>query len=475
MKYELLKRSHIKRNIIVAVIVVFILSAIILSFTQAKYRTTESIPLIQGTINFSPSDFNIVAMYLNKGDETVSTKKAPHVGYTLNTEQSTCVVDDEEVENGDILFENGNLTFQNMNYSGTKCSVYFDLIPDSEKPVINSIDGLFDENSITVSVNATDNVGIYYYYFKFDNGQEIRSENNTYTFKNLNSGQNYTISVRVEDAAGNAATSTEEMTAGLKGGEALLAGKNPPTKQTTDWLDGTTYYYNGSTPNNWLKFGNYYWRIVRINSDKTIRIIYQGTSTNDTGTIGNFRFNNKSNDTTYVGFKYSDRQTHGTDINSTVLDNLNSWYQNNLLSLANKIDGNAGFCGDRRQGSGSNYAAASRGNSPSLSCLTEDLYIIANSTIGNKSLSYPIGLITYDEIVLAGGSSSYFNTGSSYWTMAPYGYSDSAATVFCMHFVGALVNEKVDQLRGVRPVINLKSDVQLTGSGTITDPYVVVS
>ena len=63
MKYELLKRSHIKRNIIVAVIVVFILSAIILSFTQAKYRTTESIPLIQGTINFSPSDFNIVAMY----------------------------------------------------------------------------------------------------------------------------------------------------------------------------------------------------------------------------------------------------------------------------------------------------------------------------------------------------------------------------------------------------------------------------
>ena len=58
--------------------------------------------------------------------------------------------------------------------------------------------------------------------------------------------------------------------------------------------------------------------------------------------------------------------------------------------------------------------------------------------------------------------------------MTPYGFSDNAATVFCMYFVGALVNEKVDQLRGVRPVINLKSNVQLTGTGTIDDPYVVV-
>ena len=57
MKYEVLKRSHLKRNIIIALIVVGVISAIILNFTRAKYRTTESIPLIQGTINFSPSDF----------------------------------------------------------------------------------------------------------------------------------------------------------------------------------------------------------------------------------------------------------------------------------------------------------------------------------------------------------------------------------------------------------------------------------
>lgn len=80
------------------------------------------------------------------------------------------MVDDAEDENGDILFENGNLTFQNMNYSGTKCSVYFDLIPDSEEPTL-SISTSSTDNSITVVANASDNVGIYYYYFKIDNGE----------------------------------------------------------------------------------------------------------------------------------------------------------------------------------------------------------------------------------------------------------------------------------------------------------------
>ena len=63
MEFEVLKKKYLKRNILIAIAIVFIMSAIILSFTQAKYRVTESIPLIQGTINFSPSDFNIVAMY----------------------------------------------------------------------------------------------------------------------------------------------------------------------------------------------------------------------------------------------------------------------------------------------------------------------------------------------------------------------------------------------------------------------------
>ena len=56
MNFEVIKRSHVKRNILIGVLVVLILTAIILTFTKAKYKITESIPLVNGTINYELSD-----------------------------------------------------------------------------------------------------------------------------------------------------------------------------------------------------------------------------------------------------------------------------------------------------------------------------------------------------------------------------------------------------------------------------------
>ena len=39
---------------------------------------------------------------------------------------------------------------------------------------------------------------------------------------------------------------------------------------------GTSYYYRGTVENNWVKFAGYYWRILRINGDGSIRMIYAG-------------------------------------------------------------------------------------------------------------------------------------------------------------------------------------------------------
>ena len=50
MTFETLKKSHLKRNILIAVVVVAIISAVVLNFTRAKYRTTQSMPLLNGTI-----------------------------------------------------------------------------------------------------------------------------------------------------------------------------------------------------------------------------------------------------------------------------------------------------------------------------------------------------------------------------------------------------------------------------------------
>ena len=431
-----------------------------------------------------------MAVYLNKNGETISSDKVPHVGYTLNTEQSICEVNDVEDENIEIVYENGLLNFNGLGNKGTKCTAYFDLIPDSEKPVINAINSTSaDDTSITITVDATDNIGIYYYYYKLDNEEEIRVEKNSYTFEGLEKNSVHTITVRVEDAAGNEASVSEEVTVGLTAKDIILASANAPTATTTDWTGQTTYYYTGK-PNNWVQFAGFYWRIIRINGDGSIRMIYQGTSANATGTgtqIGTSQFNSSYNNNMYVGFKYTSGEVHGTGTNSTILgasssSSLNTWYSTNLADDAEYIDGNAGFCGDRTPYSGSGtgtteteYAAYNRlikSNNPSLQCDSRDVYTTTDSSSGNKSLTYPIGLLTADEYVLAGSGNSYLNTGQTYWTMSPYGY-DSFAVMFAVDSAGILSVDRVNRTHGVRPVINLKSAIAISGSGTTRDPYTI--
>ena len=73
--------------------------------------------------------------------------------------------------------------------------------------------------------------------------------------------------------------------------------------------EGESYYYRGAVKNNYVSFAGFIWRIIRRNGDGSIRIIYSGKSTSDTGdavTIGNSQFNSKFWDPTYVGYKYNE-------------------------------------------------------------------------------------------------------------------------------------------------------------------------
>ena len=73
--------------------------------------------------------------------------------------------------------------------------------------------------------------------------------------------------------------------------------------------EGESYYYRGAVKNNYVSFAGFIWRIIRRNGDGSIRMIYSGKSTSDTGdavTIGNSQFNSKYWDPTYVGYKYNE-------------------------------------------------------------------------------------------------------------------------------------------------------------------------
>ena len=427
MNFEVLKKSNLKRNILIAIVVVAIISAIVLNFTQAKYRTTQSIPLIQGTINYAPYDYKTVAMYVD--GEPVDT--LPEGKYEL-TSESYCTNEDNAKDESITLSydtDTQGLLITPMNKKGTKCYLYFE-------------EQLCPEGAIACNT---------------------------------------------------------------------IIAASKPQGETTDWTGQTTYYYTGN-PNNWVQFGtnssgqSLYWRIIRINGDGTIRMIYQGTGFNTSGTntqIGTSAFNSSYNNNMYVGFKYTSNQVHGTGTNSTILNTLNDWYSKNLVDEAEYLDGNAGFCGDRipstssssSNGSGGTgttityygayirlYNKGTSNSNPSLQCDSQDVYTTTDSSSGNKSLQYPIGLVTADEAALTGitwnnaNTGSYLYIGQDYWTMTPSNFhsASSRVIVFIVYDGGNLYRNIVNLARGVRPVINLRSDVSLSGSGTTSAPFKVV-
>ena len=252
--------------------------------------------------------------------------------------------------------------------------------------------------------------------------------------------------------------------------------------------DGEVYYFAGNPTDNWVKWAGFYWRIIRINGNGSIRMIYQGTSANTTGTetyIGESAFNSSYDRSEYVGLKYTSGEQHGQNTNSTIMGVLNTWYNSKLASYADDIDTNVGFCSDRNMASG--YSWSSQPSSDIYYAAYDRVAKTSNSVnpsfkCSNSSdlLKIPVGLITVDETVYAGlawnsnNSSNYLYTYEYYWTMSPRYFNGTAAGVFAVYSLGFLLNSNVSYARGVRPVVNLKADIQITGgNGTSTNPYIV--
>lgn len=126
-----------------------------------------------------------------------------------------------------------------------------------------------------------------------------------------------------------------------------------------------------------------------------------------------------------------------------------------------------------------------------LTCINQnDRFTVNDTTNDNGALTYPVGLIVADEVMMAGvgavaieNYSYYLYTGNFYWTMTPSGFSEGGPPDFdgdvllhAVTYYGGLGTAAFtyDNL-GVRPVLSLKSDVQLQGNGTMDSPFEVVS
>ncbi len=285
--------------------------------------------------------------------------------------------------------------------------------------------------------------------------------------------------------------------------------------KATESIAGNTpkdvYYFAGDAKNNWVKFGGFYWRIIRTNYDESIRLLYSGTSHNTTsGYIWTSAFNSPYNDPMLVGYMYgtsgslaSNRTNTNNSAIKTYIDN---WYKNNLSSYSKYISTEAVYCNDRELAPGStyntgntsfSYATKERLNTnktPTYNCTNiKDAFSGSNS---EAKLTYPIGLMTADEIAYAGGKEFtslpstyawyYLNsaggsiTGSTYWwSLSPFGWSGSYSTVwvvFGSSNPGYLSYTRAnDTSYGVRPAISLKSCIKYsTGNGAPETPYEIV-
>lgn len=310
------------------------------------------------------------------------------------------------------------------------------------------------------------------------------------------------------------------------------------------------YYYRGNVKNNNIIYAGYCWKIVRTTETGGVKIVYNGSPVNgkcsgDEPYINSsVAFNSLYSSLNSSGYMYGINSYSGSQIDeykahlsdmsivdssntnfenignkkfyfagrhtqnaksSTIKVEIDSWFQKNIEGTVyeNLLEDTV-WCNDRSISSiysldkySTNdseffYAGYDRlfyenGNrKPSLVCSRNIDKFTVNSSNGNGDLDYPIGMLTADEAVLAGGlayninsvSSFYLTDNNMMWLLTPFGFKSYYNRAFEL-YTGSLYNffHAVSTTNTVRPAVSLNSDVKITstGDGSIDNPLRVVA
>ncbi|MBQ6687151.1 MAG: hypothetical protein IJN03_01345 [Bacilli bacterium] len=344
-----------------------------------------------------------------------------------------------------------------------------------------------------------------------------------YTLKNESSTYNSSYLYEITDFGTSGDYIPAKTIKGSNAFSVVTASSDAGLYKAQDDL-GTSYYFRGAPTNNYVQFGTYaadttitfydetvlsektvevkagtpmYWRIVRINGDGSIRLIYDGTEkvvngVAHTAVIGMTPYTTNYDYVKYAGYTYD---VDGTETNSTVKGVVDAWYDKHLNTTYGKYIADSIFCNDRGEvttdESGRTYYAPyyrlSANKAPVLTCTNKDDRYTVSTELGNGKLTdaegnvRPIGLLTADEAIMAGAPSfnntHYLYSGGEYWTSTPDFFNKNVAWVWSIDKNGSVQYEPSPYgVVGARPVINLKADVKFTGDGRIdtNSPYEIV-
>ena len=285
---------------------------------------------------------------------------------------------------------------------------------------------------------------------------------------------------------------------------------------------GTSYYFRGAVKNNYVEFANKCWRIVRVGGDGSVKLILHNDNTAGaanpcdsannsasaafarySGTTYKSAFNTNSNDNAYVGFMYgtvgaSDyATTHANTNKSTILTNLETWYNNNLKAYESVIDDNV-WCNDKTNVTDTTYDPWSitpngLGYAKNVTYYgaTQRLVSASNSAGGTgpslncngklSKITSKIGLITADELAFAGYAYAQNNTttylqenatDTYWWSLSPF-FFDGDARVWGVGDSNGSFGLYMSNTLAVRPSISLKSTTNVTGNGTSSSPFII--
>ena len=324
---------------------------------------------------------------------------------------------------------------------------------------------------------------------------------------------------------------------------ANASGENERVLNTIADDYGTSYYYRGNVLDNYVSFAGFTWRIVRINGDGSVRLILSGNAgytqynkkIDDSAYIGYMyglagsttdenrclilidnevvnkidEYTTKeiceANNGTWTTTAYD--ATHSNIKNSTIKEGTDSWYKINIEDKGySKYIADTLFCNDKKS-----YRYSAVGNTtsyfrgihfegwsnktgilnPTLTCslgttndysrFTVNKNLISSDLMTNGKLTYPIGLLSAEELVFAGAFISseadttyYMQIGFHFWLLTPSRMSSGNGVIGTRYSDSGCNTSYYNAKLYIRPVINLKKDIKFTGTGTSSDMYKIV-
>lgn len=210
------------------------------------------------SINIANNSFLTMMLETESGSGVYKTSASstwPGEGYVFNEDLSVC-------ENGGKLqWDENNNIVKLISNGSDKCYVYFDVFTETPRTSAEMLQYL---------------------------GLSLASGTPNFANTSCTNGSNY-------NSSGTAINNgnCQEQTVGVYAAEDDL---------------GTSYYFRGDVENNYVYFAGFYWRIIRINGDGTLRLIYDGTMAHENGEASDDRyiaktaFNNITRDNTFVGY-----------------------------------------------------------------------------------------------------------------------------------------------------------------------------